>query len=64
MGKNVKKITENDLVELINGIVTETVAERKSQWIAEQEEKQNALLESKVNDLLKEKLASILTSNK
>ena len=62
MSKMVKKITENELVELINGIVVEDVAEKKASWIAEQEKKNAALLESKVNELLKEKLTKLLTS--
>lgn len=54
------KITESELVEMINAIVTEAVAEKKAQWIAENEAKQASLIESKVNDLMKEKLASLL----
>jgi hypothetical protein len=54
------KITESELVEMINAIVTEAVAEKKKQWIAENEAKQASLIESKVNDLMKKKLASLL----
>jgi|TARA_Y100000389_G_scaffold169148_1_gene175203 hypothetical protein len=45
------KITENELVELIDNIVTETVAEKKKVWLAEQESKEENLLESKIADL-------------
>ncbi len=45
------KITENELVELIDNIVTETVAEKKKVWLAEQESKEENLLESKIANL-------------
>jgi hypothetical protein len=38
MSKTVK-ITENELVDLIDKIVNETVTEKKKQWIAEQKAK-------------------------
>lgn len=47
MSKTVK-ITENELVDLIDKIVAETVTEKKKQWIAEQKKKNAAILESKV----------------
>ena len=51
--KNVKtvKITENELVDLIDGIVSEAVTERKKEWIAEQEAKQESLIESRMTEL-------------
>ena len=42
------KIKESDLADLIEGVVLETVAKHKKQWIAEQELKNKALIESKV----------------
>jgi hypothetical protein len=54
MSKKVVRITENDLVDLIDGIVNEAVAEKKKQWIAEQESKkdeQTSLLESRIAKL-------------
>jgi len=45
------KITENELVDLIDNIVTETVAEKKKEWLAEQEVKKDSLLESKIAKL-------------
>lgn len=50
MSKTVK-ITENELVDLIDKIVNETVTEKKKQWIAEQKKTQGAILESKVAKL-------------
>jgi hypothetical protein len=47
MSKTVK-ITENELVDLIDKIVNETVTEKKKVWIAEQKKKNAAILESKV----------------
>jgi hypothetical protein len=47
MSKTVK-ITENELVDLIDKIVNETVSVKKKQWIAEQKKAQNAIIESKV----------------
>lgn len=54
--KKVVRIFENDLVDLIDNIVTEAVAEDKKNWIAEQatrENKKNALLESRIAKLEK-----------
>lgn len=50
MSKTVK-ITENELVDLIDKIVNETVTEKKKQWIAEQKKAQNSILESKISAL-------------
>jgi hypothetical protein len=47
MSKTVK-ITENELVDLIDKIVNETVSVKKKQWIAEQKKAQNTIIESKV----------------
>lgn len=62
MSKTVK-ITENELVELIDKIVTETVSEKKKQWIAEQKKSQEAILESKVAKL-EAKVKAITESKK
>lgn len=51
MSKKKVEITESKLVELIDNIVTEAVAEKKKQWIAEQEAAKETLLESKVKEL-------------
>ena len=50
MSKTVK-ITENELVDLIDKIVNETVSVKKKQWIAEQKAKNSNLLESKIAKL-------------
>jgi hypothetical protein len=52
MSKSVK-LKENELVNLIDKIVTEAVAIKKQEWLAEQAAKgdKTAILESKLNDL-------------
>lgn len=45
------KIKESDLANLIEGVVLETVAAHKKEWIAEQEAKNNAIIESKVKEI-------------
>lgn len=50
MSKTVK-IKESDLVNLIEGIVTEAVESTKKEWIAEQEAKTTELLEAKVREI-------------
>ena len=47
------KITENELVDLIDKIVVEAVSKKKVEWIAEQEARKATLLESKVAKLEK-----------
>lgn len=51
--KKVKKVelTETALVELIDNIVTEAVAESKKQWISEQKTKQTNVLEGRIKSL-------------
>lgn len=51
--KKTVKISENDLVNLIDNIVTEAVQIKKQEWLAEQAAKsdKNAILESKIADL-------------
>ena len=54
MSKKLVKITENDLVELIDNIVTEAVSEKKKVWLAEQKKankKANSLVESRLAKL-------------
>jgi len=55
--EKVVRITEDDLVDLINNIVTEAVAEKKKEWLSEQKKSDNSLLESRIAKL--EKLASV-----
>jgi hypothetical protein len=57
------KITENELVDLIDGIVTEAVAVKKKQWIAEQKANAGNLLESKIANL-EAKIAKITEGKK
>ena len=52
--KKVVRIPENDLVDLIDNIVNETVAIKKKEWIAEQaklENEKTAVLESRLAKL-------------
>lgn len=47
------RIKENDLVELIDNIVSEAVALKKKEWLQEQAKKgdKNAILEQRINTL-------------
>jgi hypothetical protein len=57
--KKVVRLNEDQLVDLIDNIVNETVAVKKKQWLAEQAKKnesKTAVLESRINAL--EKLIS------
>lgn len=49
--KKTVKITENELVDLIDNIVNEVVTEKKKEWIAEQEAKSATLVENKIAEL-------------
>ena len=51
--KKVVRIIENDLVDLIDNIVKEAVAEEKKVWISENANKGNALLENRIEKLEK-----------
>jgi hypothetical protein len=51
MSKKIVRISENELVDLIENIVNEAVAEKQNQWIAESKEAKTTLLESKVAKL-------------
>jgi len=61
--KKTVKITENELVDLIDNIVNEAVNVKKEEWIAEQESKKATVLESKIAELEK-KVKSITESKK
>ena len=56
------KITENELVDLIDNIVNEAVTEKKKVWIAEQSAKKATVLENKIAQL--EKKVKTLTESK
>jgi hypothetical protein len=45
------KVTENELVELIDKIVNETVNEKKKMWIAEQNKVKKSLIESRLSKI-------------
>lgn len=68
MGKQTKKsnkvvkITETALVDMIEGIVTEAVNQKKKQWIAEQKSKNDSVIEEQVDRILESKLKKIFTS--
>jgi hypothetical protein len=62
MSKKIVRITENELVDLIEGIVNETVNHKKTEWLAENEKSKTTLLENKVANL--ETLVTKLTSKK
>lgn len=51
--KKTVRISENDLVNLIDGIVSEAVEIKKKEWLAEQANSgdKNAILEQKLNQL-------------
>lgn len=54
--KKTVKIAENDLVDLIDNILTESLAVKKQEWLAEQKAKdssKNALLETRLAELEK-----------
>jgi len=54
VAKKVVRVKENDLVDLIDNIVNETVAAKKQEWIAEQAKKESektAVLESRIAKL-------------
>ena len=54
--KKVVRIRENDLVDLIDNIVTEAVSEKKKEWLAEYTKTKNnkdSLLEGRIEKLEK-----------
>ncbi len=64
MSKKIVKITETELVALIDNIVTEAVAEKKTEWIAENASKNgDTILESRIADL-EAKITSLSESKK
>jgi hypothetical protein len=42
------RVTESELVDLIDKIVNETVGEKKKRWIAEQKKAKKSLLETRL----------------
>ena len=62
--QKIVRIPETKLVDLIDNIVTEAVAQKKTEWLAEQASKDstNALLENRIAKL--EKLLSTATITK
>ena len=60
--KKTVQIKENELVNLIDKIISEAVDLKKKEWIAEQESKKASLLENKILDL--EKKFQSLTTKK
>lgn len=63
MSKKIVEINETDLVELIDNIVTEAVAQKKKEWIAENASKEgNTILESRIKNL--EKKINTLSKSK
>lgn len=57
------KITEAELVDLIDGIVTEAISVKKKEWIAEQAKKKGSVLENKIAEL-EAKIKTITESKK
>jgi len=49
--KRIVNIKENDLIDVIDGIVTEAVAAFKTQWLSEQAKTKKTMLENKVLEL-------------
>ena len=49
--KKTIKITENELINLIDKIATETVAVKKKEWLAEQAKAKPTMLENKIASL-------------
>lgn len=54
--KKVVRINENDLVDLIENIVNESVAQKKKQWIAENQKKNKETLEETITKIVEAKL--------
>jgi len=63
MSNKTVKITENELVDLIDNIVSEAVVEKKKEWLAEQKASQDTLLETKIAKL-EAKVRAITESKK
>jgi hypothetical protein len=64
MSKKIVRMSETELVELMENIVIEAVAKKKKEWIAENASKEgNELLESRINDL-EEKIIALTESKK
>jgi len=52
--KKTVRLSENNLVDLIDKIVNETVAIKKQEWINENSNKKTTDLEAKIADLAKQ----------
>lgn len=50
------RVSESTLVDMIENIVSEAVAEKKKMWIAEQEKKQQQTIEEQINKVLDKRL--------
>jgi hypothetical protein len=63
--KKVVKISESELVDMIDNLVTEVLAQKKQEWIQEQAKNGNKtpLLEQQLADLSK-KVESLLETKK
>lgn len=61
---NTKKIeiNETNLVDLIEGIVTEVLAEEKSKWLQEQKKTVGKLVEERAQVLYEERLNQLIES--
>lgn len=64
--KKTVRISENDLVNLIDKIVSEAVEIKKTEWLTEQAKKgdKTALLEIKINDLTSKVEGLVQSSSK
>lgn len=56
--KKTVKISENELVDLIDNIVNEAITVKKKEWIAEQAKSKETVLESKLA-ILEAKLSKL-----
>lgn len=56
--QKIVKMNESELVNLIDGIVEEAVAERKKEWIAEHEAKSATVIEERIKSL-EDKITSL-----
>lgn len=52
----VVKIKENELVDLIENIVNNTIAEKKKEWISEQKAKSTKVLEETIAKIVAKQL--------
>lgn len=62
--KKIVRVNESALVDMIENIVSEAVAEKKKEWIVENEEKQTNLLEEQVKKIVDARLAKMVIKKK